>query len=84
VGTDDGRVWVTKDHGKTWIESTAALIDVGGPKELWVSRVFASAHRPGTAYVTKTGFRVDDFKPYVFKTTDFGVTWKRITQGLAR
>lgn len=82
VGTDDGRVWVTKDHGKTWVESTAALIDVGGPKELWVSRVFASAHRPGTAYVTKTGFRVDDFKPYVFKTNDFGLTWKRITQGL--
>lgn len=82
VGTDDGKVWVTKDHGKTWIECTAALIEVGGPKELWVSRVFASHHQPGTAYVTKTGFRVDDFKPYVFKTEDFGRTWTRITQGL--
>jgi photosystem II stability/assembly factor-like uncharacterized protein len=82
VGTDDGRVWVSKNHGSTWTESTAALIDVGGPKELWVSRVFASAHRLGTAYVTKTGFRVDDFKPYVFKTNDFGMTWTRITTGL--
>jgi len=82
VGTDDGRVWVSKDHGSTWTESTAALIEVGGPKELWVSRVFASAHRPGTAYVTKTGFRVDDFKPYVFKTNDFGMTWTRITTDL--
>ncbi len=82
VGTDDGRVWVTKDHGASWTECTAELIPLGGPKELWVSRVFASAHQPGTAYVTKTGFRADDFKPYVFKTTDFGRTWTAIMQGL--
>jgi photosystem II stability/assembly factor-like uncharacterized protein len=82
VGTDDGRVWLSKDHGQSWTECTAALIPVGGPKELWVSRVFASAHQAGTAYVSKTGFRVDDFKPYVFKTTDFGRTWTAITEGL--
>lgn len=82
VGTDDGKVWITRNDGKDWMDVTKNTATAGGPTEKWVSRVFASAYQPGTAYVTKNGFRDDDFKPYLFKTTDYGVTWKKLTNGL--
>lgn len=82
TGADDGRVHVTRDAGESWTDVTAALARAGAPDSLWVSRVFASHHRPGTAYVTKTGYRRDDFRPYVFRTADYGATWTRITAGL--
>ena len=82
VGTDDGKVQVTRDAGKTWSDVTTAVATAGGPSELWVSRVFASSFDPGTAYVAKTGFRADDFRPFLFKTSDYGKTWTRITNGL--
>lgn len=82
VGTDDGKVWITKNDGKDWIDVTGKIAAAGGPVEKWVSRVVASLHQPGTAYVTKNGFRDDDFKPYLFVTTDFGATWRKITNGL--
>jgi photosystem II stability/assembly factor-like uncharacterized protein len=82
VGTDDGRVHVTRDGGKTWSDVTANIAAAGGPADLWVSRVFASNFDPGTAYVAKTGFRADDFRPFLFKTTDFGRTWTAIVNGL--
>ena len=53
-----------------------------GPRDRWVSRVFASSHQPGTAYVAKNGYRHDDFAPYLFRTTDFGATWTSIGRGL--
>lgn len=71
VGTDDGNVWVTENDGKDWTK--VAIPDA--PKEYWVSRVYASPHEEGTAFVAYTGFREEDFKPYLFKTTDFGKTW---------
>jgi hypothetical protein len=82
VGTDDGKVWLTRDSGKNWEEMTQKIHGVGGPEELWVSRVFASHHDEATAYVTKTGYRRDDFRPYIFKTTDFGATWTAIASNL--
>jgi hypothetical protein len=82
VGTDDGKVQVTRDGGKTWNDVTSGVAAAGGPTELWVSRVFASHADAGTAYVSKTGFRADDFRPYLFKTADYGKTWTRITNGL--
>ncbi len=54
----------------------------GGPEDAWVSRVFGSRFADGTAYVTKSRRRQDDFRPFVFRTTDFGATWTRITNGL--
>ena len=79
AGTDDGNLWVTKDKGKNW----AKLNDnIPGNPACWVSRITASHHNPGTAYLTYTGFHNDDFKPYVYKTLDFGKTWKAITKGL--
>jgi hypothetical protein len=82
VGTDDGRVWLTRNAGETWKEMTQKIHEAGGPEELWVSRVFASNHDEATAYVTKTGYRRDDFRPFLFKTTDFGATWTAIANNL--
>jgi hypothetical protein len=82
VGTDDGKVWFTRNAGEIWEEMTQKILEAGGPEELWVSRVFASSHEEGTAYVTKTGYRRDDFRPFIFKTTDFGETWMSIAGNL--
>jgi photosystem II stability/assembly factor-like uncharacterized protein len=82
VGTDDGKTWVTQDSGRNWKDMTAAIDKAGGPAGKWVSRVAVSLSNAAVAYVTKTGFREDDFKPYLFKTTDYGNTWKMITNGL--
>jgi photosystem II stability/assembly factor-like uncharacterized protein len=82
VGTDDGRVHVTRNNGQDWSDVTAAIGAAGGPVPLWVSRVFPSSFDAGTAYVAKTGFRADDFRPYLFRTTDFGRTWTSIAGNL--
>ncbi len=82
AGTDDGRVWMTPDGGKTWNEFTGAIARAGGDKDLWVTRVFASPHEAGKAYVCKSGFRNDDFRALVFKTGDYGRSWEKITTGL--
>ncbi|NIP60410.1 MAG: hypothetical protein GWO00_00495 [Gemmatimonadetes bacterium] len=61
---------------------TGELSAAGAPDRLWVSRVFASHHEPGTAYVTKTGYRRDDFRPHVYRTADYGRSWTEIGQDL--
>src|SRR4051794_1515777 len=75
VGTDDGNVQVTRDAGKNWKNVTASF-NLPGPR--WVSTVIASAHDAGTAYVSFDGHQDDDFKPYIYKTTDFGASWVSI------
>ena len=83
VGTDDGNVWVTKDGGRNGDKSWTKLNDnIKGNPGYWVSGVEASNHFPGTAYVTYTGLRNDDFKAYVYKTTDYGQTWTSIVNNL--
>ena len=82
VGTDDGKVQVTRDHGATWTDLTGAIAAAGGPADRYVSRVFASSHQPGTALVAKNGFRNDDFRPYLYRTTDFGSSWTAIAGNL--
>jgi photosystem II stability/assembly factor-like uncharacterized protein len=83
VGTDDGKLWLTRDGGANWADRTPNIVRAGAPAELWVSRVFASHHREGTAYVTKTGFRNDDFRPFVYRTEDYGESWTPILAGLS-
>jgi photosystem II stability/assembly factor-like uncharacterized protein len=82
IGTDDGKTWVTRNDGLDWTEVTKSIAAAGGPEDVWVSRVYASRFAAGTAYVAKTGRRQDIFKPYLFKTTDFGATWKNISANL--
>jgi photosystem II stability/assembly factor-like uncharacterized protein len=77
VGTDDGRVWVTKDDGGKWDE-----IITGIAKDRWISRVVASKFAEGTVYMTQNGKRDDDFTPYVWKSTDYGNTWVDISANI--
>jgi hypothetical protein len=79
AGTDDGNVQVTRDGGRTWTNVTDKIT---GHPGYWVSRVMASHHEAGTAYVTVTGYRHDDFKPFAWKTTDYGATWTSIAGNL--
>ncbi len=79
VGTDDGLVWVTSDDGKNW---TKVSDKIAGNPGYWVSRVEASSSDPGTAYVAYTGLRNDDFRPFLYKTTDYGQTWTSIAGNL--
>ena len=79
VGTDDGKVWVTINGGEEWNDVTGNIPDHPG---YWVSRVEPSHADPATAYITVTGYRRDDFKPFIWKTTDYGVSWTSIANGL--
>jgi hypothetical protein len=72
-------VWVTKNGGKDWIDVTTNIKDHPG---YWVSRVEPSHFNSGTAYVTITGLRNDDFRPFIWKTTDYGQTWRNIANNL--
>jgi photosystem II stability/assembly factor-like uncharacterized protein len=73
AGTDDGRLHVTMDGGKTWSDLTANV-----PTRKWYSRVVPSQHADGTVYVTQRGREDDDFAPYIYKSTDFGKTFTRL------
>ncbi len=75
-GTEGGRLWLTSDDGGTW-----RRIDGGLPRH-WTSRVTLSSHDAGTMYVSFTGFREDDARPYVFASTDTGRTWHSIAANL--
>ena len=79
VGTDDGNVQVTRDGGRAWQNLTDRL-KLPGPR--WVSRVLASQHNPAAALAAFDGHQDDDFRPYIFKTTDFGATWTSIAGDL--
>lgn len=78
VGTDDGLVQLTRDGGKTWDKVTPKQMPQWG----FVSIIDPSAHEAGTAYVAVDRHRLDDFKPYIFKTSDYGKTWEQINNGL--
>ncbi len=77
VGTDDGKAHVTRDGGKTWTELTSKF-----PQRKWVSRVVASAFDEGTVYLAQSGRTDDDYLPYMWKSADYGQTWKNITSNL--
>ena len=78
VGSDDGLVHVTRDGGKAWSDVT--------PKDLpgWsrIDLIDPSPHAAGTAYLAADRSRWDDFRPYLYKTNDYGKTWTKITNGL--
>ena len=78
AGSDDGLLHVTRDGGQHWSDVTSK--DFGD----WslVSIIEASPHAASNAYVAIDRHKLDDFKPYLFKTTDYGKTWSKITTGL--
>lgn len=79
AGTDDGNVWVRRNPGADWELLNGNIPDNPG---YWVSRVEASHHEAATAYLTYTGFHHDDFRPFVYKTTDYGQTWASLATNL--
>jgi photosystem II stability/assembly factor-like uncharacterized protein len=81
VGTDDGNVQLTRNGGATWTNLRDKL---PGHPGYWVSRVAASNASAGTAYVSVTGLRNDDFRALLWKTTDFGETWASIASNLPK
>jgi hypothetical protein len=78
VGTDDGLVQLTRDGGKSWNNVTPK----GMPEWSLVSLIEASPSDPGTAYVALDCHKLDDLKPYIYRTSDFGKTWAQITNGI--
>lgn len=78
AGSDDGMLHVTTDDGKNW----QAVRPPELPRESWINSVQPSYADPGTAYLSARRYMWDDFRPYVFKTTDMGKHWTAITSGL--
>ena len=78
AGSDDGLVHVTRDGGKNWADVTSKEF---GEWSL-VSIIEPSPHAAGTAYVAIDRHKLDDFRPYIFKTADYGKTWTKITTGI--
>lgn len=78
AGSDDGLVHISKDGGKNWTDIT--------PKELpeWsmVSILEPSPHDPASCYMATTRYKLDDYAPYLYKTSDYGATWTRINNGI--
>lgn len=77
VGSNDGPVHVTQDGGKTWKNVTPKKLPSGGR----VDAVEPSPHDPAKAYISVLRYQLGDVKPYIYKTTDFGKSWKLITDG---
>ncbi len=83
VGTDDGNIQVTRDNGKTWTKvGTAGMPGLPQDRHLGQPRRSRRHHARGIAYATVTGHRMANYKPFVYKTTDYGKTWTKITNGI--
>jgi photosystem II stability/assembly factor-like uncharacterized protein len=79
AGSDDGLVHVSRDDGAHWENVTPADL----PEWALISIIEPSPHDPATAYLAATGYKQDDFRPYFYKTNDYGKTWTKITTGIA-
>jgi photosystem II stability/assembly factor-like uncharacterized protein len=78
AGTDDGLVHITRDAGQHWENITPKAMPEWGT----VSMIEASPREAGTAYMAVERHKMDDFTPYVFKTTDFGKNWTKLVNGI--
>jgi photosystem II stability/assembly factor-like uncharacterized protein len=78
TGSDDGRVHLTTDGGESWADVTPD----GLPEWSLISIVEPSAGDPDAAYLAATRYKLDDRSPYLFKTTDAGLSWTPITDGI--
>jgi len=76
VGTDDGNVQITKDGGKTWKNTSNEMPNC--PKNAWIPQIEVSIKNAGEAFVVVNHYRFNDWKPYLYHTSDYGNTWKRL------
>lgn len=77
TGSDDGFVHITRDNGESWQNVTPK-----GLGETLVNAIDVSPHDPATAYVATTKYKFNDYTPAIYKTTDYGKTWKNISSGI--
>lgn len=80
AGTNDGKVWYTKDGGAKWIDVTKNI--AGMPPLGTITKIEPSHFDAGTAYIAVDFHLVDNREPFIYKTSDFGQTWKKISDGL--
>ena len=78
AGSDDGLVHITQDHGKSWRNITPPDM----PKDTRISIIEESKHKAGTVYIAAKRYQMDDRKPYLWKSHDYGKTWSKITNGI--
>jgi photosystem II stability/assembly factor-like uncharacterized protein len=78
AGANDGPVHVTRDHGRTWKRVTPPDLPPGGR----VQNIEPSPHRKGSAYIAVYRYLLGDFRPYVYRTDNYGATWTRLTDGI--
>ena len=78
VGSDDGLIHVTKNGGESWSNVTPKNL----PDWTMINSIEPSAFDAGTCYVAGTKYKTGDFKPYLYKTTDYGKSWSKITNGI--
>ncbi len=79
AGSDDGLIHISKDGGKNWENVTPKDC----PKLIMWNCIEADPFKKGAAYIVGTRYKSDDFKPYIFKTEDYGKTWKQIVNGIS-
>ncbi|WP_228713723.1 WD40/YVTN/BNR-like repeat-containing protein [Arundinibacter roseus] len=77
AGSDDGLVHLTRDGGKSWKNVTPA-----GLEEKLINSIEVSPHDPATAYIATTGYKMNDYKPSLYKTTNYGQSWTNIVNGI--
>ncbi|MDC1234273.1 glycosyl hydrolase, partial [Cyclobacteriaceae bacterium] len=79
TGSDDGLIHVTRDAGKNWENVTPPNM----PEWMMINSIEINPFEKGGVYVAGTKYKLGDFKPYLYMTTDYGATWKEITKGIA-
>ena len=78
VGSDDGLIHITKDGGENWKNVTPKNMN----KWMMINSLDSSPFDPGTCYVAGTLYKSGDFRPYIYKTEDYGMSWKKIASGI--
>ena len=78
VGSDDGLIHLTRDGGANWENTTPVQM----PQWMMINSIEPSPFDPAVCYVAGTLYKTGDFQPYLYKTSDYGKTWKKITDGI--
>jgi photosystem II stability/assembly factor-like uncharacterized protein len=78
TGSDDGLIHVSRNDGETWENVTPK----GMPEWMMINSIEPSVYNEGTCYVAGTKYKTGDFEPYLYKTNDYGKSWKKITNGI--